>query len=132
MRQSAAAKVYITLTAIGIVFQLALAAGAPWGEFTMGGAFPGRLPPRMRAVAAGSAVLLSAFGAVVAARAGLALPRWRRVARRLMWVVVAYAFLGVVLNAITPSPGERLIWLPVTLVLAGCAMIIAGSSEHVE
>jgi hypothetical protein len=46
-----------------------------------------------------------------------------------MWVVVAYAFLGVVVNAITPSAGERLIWLPVTLVLAGCAIIVARSSE---
>lgn len=129
MRRSAAAKVYIALTAIVTVFQLALVAGAPWGEFTMGGAFPGQLPPRMRVVAAASAMLLSAFGAVVAARANLALLRWRRFARRLMWVVVAYAFLGVVVNAITPSAGERLIWLPVTLVLAGCAIIVARSSE---
>ena len=128
MRRSAAAKVYIALTAIVTVFQLALVAGAPWGEFTMGGAFPGQLPPRMRVVAAASAVLLSAFGAAVAARANLALLRGDA-ARRLMWVVVAYAFLGVVVNAITPSAGERPIWLPVTLVLAGCAIIVARSSE---
>ncbi len=50
-----------------IGFQLALAAGAPWGELTTGSAFPGRLRPRMRAVTVGSAVLLLTFDAVVAA-----------------------------------------------------------------
>jgi hypothetical protein len=81
MRVSVAAKVYVALSALVVGFQLALAAGAPWGELTMGGAFRGALPPAMRAAAVGSAALLLAFGAVVAARAGLALPRWRRAAR---------------------------------------------------
>ena len=38
--------------AIGVIaFQLALAFGAPWGSYAMGGAFPGRMPPRMRVAA---------------------------------------------------------------------------------
>ena len=35
---------YIFITFIVIVFQLALAFGAPWGEFTQGGRFKGTLP----------------------------------------------------------------------------------------
>lgn len=32
-------------------FQLALALGAPWGTYVMGGTFPGSFPPAMRAAA---------------------------------------------------------------------------------
>lgn len=128
MRSIIAARIFITLTAVVVAFQLALAAGAPWGELTMGGAFPGQLPPRMRAAAVGSAMLLSALGAIIAARAGLAFPRWRRPARRLVWVVVAYTLVGVVLNAATPSAGERALWLPVTVVLAACAVVVARAA----
>ena len=110
-----------------VAFQLALVAGAPWGELTMGGAVRGQLPPRMRVIAFGSAVLLTAFGAIVAARAQLAFPRWRHASRWLIWVVAAYSIVGVVLNAITPSPHERALWLPVTIVLAVCAVTVARS-----
>ena len=59
-----AAKTFVTLTLFVVLFQLALAAGAPWGELTMGGAFPGQLPPRMRVAAFASGLLLAAFGAM--------------------------------------------------------------------
>jgi hypothetical protein len=113
MRPRLAAKIFIALTTVVVAFQLALAAGAPWGELTMG-----------------SAVLLGGFGLVVAARAGLALPRWRRPAGRLIWVVVAYTVVGVGLNAATPSARERVLWLPVALVLAACALLVARSSPE--
>jgi hypothetical protein len=128
VRSIIAARIFISLTAVVVAFQLALAAGAPWGELTMGGAFPGQLPPRMRVAAVGSAVILSALAAIIAARAGLAFPRWRRAARRLVWVVVAYTLVGVVLNAATPSAGERALWLPVTVVLAACAVVVARAA----
>ena len=129
-RATIAARVFLVLTGVVVAFQLALVAGAPWGELTMGGAFPGRLPPRMRFAALGSAVLLAAFGAIVAARAGLALPGWERASRRLIWAVVAYAVVGVVLNAATPSAGERAVWLPVALVLAACALVVARATAR--
>ncbi len=124
-----AAKTFIALTLLVVLFQLALAAGAPWGELTMGGAFPGQLPPRMRAAAFGSALLLAAFGGIVAARTGLAFPRWQRASRRLIWLVVAYSIVAIVLNAATPSPRERALWLPMTIVLAACALIVARAKN---
>lgn len=130
MRPHVAAKIFIALTVVVVAFQLALVVGAPWGELTMGGAYPGPLPPRMRAAAAVSALLLIAFGAIVASRAGLALPRWSRLARRLIWVVVAYTVVGVVLNAATPSARERMLWLPVALVLAWCALTVARAAPE--
>ena len=33
--------VFLVLTAIGALFQLALALGAPWGAYTLGGKYPG-------------------------------------------------------------------------------------------
>ena len=125
MTPALAARAFLALVAVVVAFQLALAAGAPWGALAMGGAFPGRLPPAMRAAAVVQALLLALVGAVVAARAGLALPRWRRASRRLVWVVVAYAIVGAVLNAITPSAPERALWLPVTIALGACALVVA-------
>jgi hypothetical protein len=130
MSATHAARAFLALTAVVVAFQLALAAGAPWGELTMGGAYRGRLPLPMRAVAATSAALLAGLGAVVAARAGLALPRWRPAARRLIWAVVAYMIVGVVLNAATPSPRERALWLPVTAALAACALVVARGAPR--
>ena len=41
-----AAIVYAATAAGVVAFQVALAAGMPWGEYAMGGAFPGQFPPR--------------------------------------------------------------------------------------
>jgi hypothetical protein len=125
MRAKLAAKLFITLMTTVVAFQLALAAGAPWGEFTMGGRYRGRLPPSMRLAAFGAAVLLAAFAVVVAARASLALRSWQRTSRWLVWVVVAFSIVSVVLNTMTTSVRERAVWLPVTLVLTACALTVA-------
>jgi hypothetical protein len=129
MRATLAAKIFLALAAIVVAFQVALVAGAPWGELTMGGGYPGRLPPRMRIAALGSAVLLVAFGAIVAARSALAFHRWYRASRWLMWVVVAYTIIGVALNAMTRSVRERAVWLPVAVALAASALVVALSSR---
>jgi hypothetical protein len=108
-----------------IAFQLALALGAPWGSYAMGGAFPGRFPPRMRAAAAVQAVLLALVAAIVLAGAdvlGLTLDpslRW------LIWLPVGISAVAVVLNLITPSAGERRIWVPVALVLLASSLVVA-------
>jgi len=56
-----AAVVYAFFSAVACLFQLALALGAPWGKLAMGGAFPGRFPPKLRILAA---VLLACSTAV--------------------------------------------------------------------
>lgn len=106
-------------------FQVALALGAPWGRLTWGGRFPGRLPRAMRGVAVVSGLVLVAFALIVAARAGLLGPRWLAAARVAVWVVVAYCGLGVAANTFTPSRGERMLWLPVVLVMLICSVIVA-------
>ncbi len=112
-----AALLYTFVTAGIIVFQIALAAGAPWGAYAMGGAYPGQFPPAMRIAALVQGVLLGSMAAIVLVRAGLILPRWTRAARWLVWCVVGLTAVSFVLNLITPSAGERALWAPVAAVL---------------
>jgi len=123
--QLALAVAYAVVVTGVVAFQLALAVGAPWGAYAMGGAFPGRFPPRLRVAAVVQAVILGGTIAVVAARADLAVPALSDAARWLVWVVVAIAFVALVLNAITPSGGERRFWVPVTLVMLASSLVVA-------
>lgn len=99
-------------------------AGAPWGHLTQGGGHAGSLPAPQRVVALVSAALLALAAFVVGRRAGL----WgvgRGHGTKAIWVVVGYLALGVVLNAITPSAAERMLWLPVTIAMAITAALVA-------
>jgi len=133
MLKRIAALFYAIISLPVVAFQVALAAGAPWGAFAMGGAFPGQFPPALRIAVLVQAVLLLALAAVVLARAGVILPGWSRVSRWLIWFVVAFAALSFVLNLITPSAGERAIWAPVAFLLLISSGIVAftSSSERV-
>ena len=123
---SAAAAVLYAIVVSGVVaFQVALALGAPWGGYAMGGAFPGRFPARLRVAAVVQGAILAGTVAVVLARAGLAFAALSEPARWLTWVVVAIALVALVLNAITPSAGERRIWVPVTLVMLVSTLVVA-------
>ena len=122
-----AAHVFTALVVIGAIFQLALAVGMPWGTLTWGGRFPGRLPVYMRGVCIVSMFLLLALALVVSIRAGVVLSDWLPISRTLVWGVVAYSALGVVANAITPSRWERIVWLPVAVLLLTCSMVVAAS-----
>ena len=120
-----AAAAYAVVVAGVIAFQIALALGAPWGSYAMGGAFPGRFPPRLRVAALVQAALLAVTVGIVLSRAGLALPAWSDAARWLIWVVVAIALLALVLNSISRSAGERRIWVPVALVMLASSLVVA-------
>ena len=118
--------VYGALTVLVALFQIALALGMPWGAFAMGGAFPAQFPPAMRAAALGQAVVLLLLAGVILSRAGIILPKWAKASRWLAWVVVAFSALSLVLNIMTPSAGERLLWAPVALLLLVSSLIVAA------
>jgi hypothetical protein len=120
-----AGAVFAIVVAGVIAFQLALALGAPWGSYAMGGSFPGRFPPRLRIAALIQAALLAVTVGIVLSRAGLVLPAWSDASRWLIWVVVAIALLALVLNAISRSAGERRIWVPVALVMLASSLVVA-------
>src|SRR5919106_4708445 len=121
----AAALVFATVSAVVIAFQVALAAGAPWGAYAMGGAFPGRFPVPLRIAALVQAVLIAAMAVVVLSRAGLVLARWSGGTPWFVWCVVAFSAVSLLLNLITPSAAERAIWAPVALLLVASSTVVA-------
>ena len=128
-----AALVYATVSGGMVAFQVALAAGTPWGAYAMGGAFPGQFPPALRIAALVQAAIIVGMAAVVLSRAGLVLPGWSRVSRRLVWAVVAFTAVSLVLNLITPSPGERAIGAPAAfLLLVSSAVVAVGRFRERE
>ena len=120
-----AAIAYLVATAVAVGFQIALALGAPWGAYAMGGRYPGRLPPVMRLSAVFQAVLLIMLALVVLSAAGLIATSLAADFPSLIWVPVGISAISVTLNAMSRSPGERRIWVPVGLVLLGSSLVVA-------
>ena len=94
-------------------FQIALAAGAPWGAVAWGGTNPGVLPRGLRVSSAGSGVVYVLLA--VAARSTL-LPAQLR--RRILTVASGGMVVGTVMNLASPSNIERTLWTPVAAALA--------------
>jgi hypothetical protein len=123
-----AALVFVVVAAGVIAFQLAMALGAPWGSYAMGGAFPGRFPAPMRIAAAVQAVVIGAIAVAVLSAAGLVLRDLAIAVPWLIWVAVVVSALALVLNAISRSAGERRIWIPVAAVMLVSSLVVALTS----
>lgn len=121
------AYIFSALTAAVVFFQLALALGAPWGEMAMGGKFPGRYPPKMRAAAVVQMIPLTLIALVVLTRAGIVFDEYFELSKSVIWFVVVYMAVGTVLNIITPSKKERMLWAPIAVVLLFCSFVVARS-----
>lgn len=119
MTAQACALLYAALAAMPVTMHIALAAGAPLGRLTVGGRFPGRLPPLWRVLALVQAALLVAMALVVLGRASLVSDL---APDGLFWPVVAGTALTCGANAATTSRLERLLWLPVTLVMLSASL----------
>jgi hypothetical protein len=90
--------------------------GAPLGEYTMGGKFPGKLPVKMRIAAFVQIFILLLFASIVIAKAGISLEQYHRIARIGIWFVVAFFVLGSIVNLSSPSRKERLVMGPANLI----------------
>lgn len=107
------ALIYVAFIAATIGFQIALICGAPLGRYTQGGQNEGQLPRRNRVFAGLSAILLCAMGCAVLSAAGV-WPNWPVWTG---WICLAVQAVSAILNWITPSRVERLVWGPVTLIM---------------
>jgi len=123
--QAVAAVLFAAVTALVVAFQLALALGAEWGSYAMGGAFPGKYPPGMRVAALAQAVILAAVALVVLSAAGVVAAPWGATPSWAVWAIAGLLGVGLVLNLITPSAGERRIWAPTVGVMLACALVVA-------
>ena len=113
--------------ALGVaIFQIALVAGAPLGEYTMGGQHPGKLPGQFRVTAAVSAIIMVAQSGHYLAQAGILNPALSPGQNAIVnWFWFGFAVLGLIVNSISRSKKERNLWVPVLLVSAFCTLIVA-------
>ena len=97
-------------------FQMLLASGRPWGAAAWGGANPGVLPATFRIASGFAALLWLGFAAVVLTYGRILL---FEVSRELtgpaLWVLTALLGVGTVMNGISRSKRERLMWTPISL-----------------
>lgn len=115
--------VVLLLALVG--FQVALAAGVPWGKAAYGGA-SATLTPRLRVASGVAAVIWTLVAWFFLSLAVPALPgpvpdSWQIV---VLWVLVGLFAIATAMNAISRSRIERAIWTPVSAVLLACALIV--------
>ena len=121
--QSAAVAATIVLVGLAC-FQVALAAGAPLGNFAWGGAHR-VLPKQLRVASAVATLIYAAIAVFMLEAAGVIdILRSDEPVRSGMWVLVAFFALGTVMNAISRSRKERVMAL-VALVLGALSLIVA-------
>jgi hypothetical protein len=114
-----AAWLFAGLSLVVGLFHFAAICGAPVGHLTMGGRWPGVLPPAARLLSALSMGIILLVAFVVLARAGVldrSIPRWG------MRAVLGYLALAIPMHVATPAPAERNLWLPVILTLTASAL----------
>ena len=105
-------RVALTLIAVVAGFQVALAAGAPWGAAAWAGQAPGVLPASLRVASAASVLVYGGLAVVVVTDRLSGTAR-----RRLLTGASLLMVLGTAGNLATQSPVERL-WAPVAATLA--------------
>lgn len=121
------ASLIVVVISLGVfAFQIALVAGAPWGEYTMGGQNKGTLPTQLRVGAAVSAVIMLAQAGHYLAQAGV-LPTlldqsWNTVVN---WIWFGFTVAGLIMNSISRSKKERNTWVPVLLISTICTLLVA-------
>jgi hypothetical protein len=117
--------IFSFLTLIVILFQIALALGAPWGNYAMGGKYPSKFPISMRIIAVFQAVVLAFLGIIVLSRSDLAVYQWYEFSHSGIWFVVAFSVISSIMNLTTRSKGERAIWAPVAITMVITSLIVA-------
>ena len=103
------------------IMQVGLAWCAPWGHLTLGGQYPGVLPPGLRIGALVQSLILLLMAASVTQRAGVldaGLPDWS------IWPALAITVLTTIGNLATPSIPERRLWGPVTVAMLAAILVV--------
>jgi len=97
----------------------------PWGHLAMGGRYPGKFPANMRVGAIIQGALMAFLGMIVLSRAGVAFSGLSNLSNILVWVAVGISGISLVLNLITQSKWERILWAPVALLMTVSSLVVA-------
>jgi hypothetical protein len=116
--------------AVIALFQIALAAGAPLGHASWGGAHAGQLPTGLRVASAVAVGVWALAALIVLGRAGFAVsPLPASFTTRGAWILVGVLAVGALMNLASPSAWERFLWGPFTLILAVLCLLVARSGS---
>jgi hypothetical protein len=115
-------------------FQVALALGAPWGEYTQGGGTEGALDASGRILAGVSCAILVVMAAAILARVleGPLRNVPGRLVMALSWFTTIYAALAVVLNLATESSRERAVFAPIAILLLLLVVTAMAGSRRAD
>jgi hypothetical protein len=127
-----AARAAAAVCVLTAAFHASLVVGAPWGAATQGGRVSGTLDAQGRIIAGVSVGLLLVMAASILARTGQGPLRGAppRAVTVLAWFTTIYAVLAVGLNLITSSALERVIWLPVSILLGTLVVYVMVKSRR--
>ena len=125
-----AANIATIFFAVVIVLQLLLAVGILPASMAWGGRQP-ELTPGLQMASIVAAFILALFAYVIRRRAGLvgttAPSRWIKIAS---WLITGFMVLNTVGNITSLSAGERMLFTPVTIILAvSCFMVSISKTE---
>ncbi len=119
---------WVAIIAFSVIslFQMALIAGAPWGEYACGGAHKGKLPVSFRV---GSAFTLALYAGIVGhylAQAGV-LTKFLDAGLNGIanWALVVLNVVSLLANSLTQSQKEKTVWAPVAFVLLLASLLVA-------
>ena len=114
------------LLVIVSVMSILLICGVPLGEFSMGGRFGKKWPPKIRLLAL-TQLLSQLFALYIILAAGALIPYFfnKDATRVVCYVFAVFFFFNTVMNIISPSKKEKFVMTPMSLGAAVCFLITA-------
>lgn len=112
------------ILALLAVFHLALVVGAPLGEFAWGG-HSRVLTARGRGMSGFAIILCVLFALIILNAVGEVDVLSTLVGTIAAYALTAFFFVNFIVSAISPSPRERAVMSPVSLVLAALCLFVA-------
>ena len=116
----------VAMTLIVAVFQIALALGAPLGEYAYGGARVGKLPLGFRINSVVAVFVMLAISGHYLAQLGVFEPILDPAGNSVVnWVLVVFTGLAALANNATRSKKERMVWGIPTILMFLASLAVA-------
>lgn len=114
-----------------IIFHICLMIGKPWGHLTMAGRFQGELPFKMKIFSGVSILILFFIATIVEIGSGNFIFISRDSRYMVLILALIFNVVQTILHIITPSKWERILWLPIILImLCSNVMILLNLSKQ--
>ena len=113
-------------TLIVAIFQIALALGAPWGEYAYGGTKTGKLPIGFRINSVVAVFVMFGIAGHYLAQLGVFEPILDSAGNAVVnWVLVGFTGLSALANNATRSKKERMVWGIPTILMFLASLAVA-------